>query len=52
MRYASALTGPVRVRHDLVLQVTLRSVPLAYINAFEPDTEFELVGHISRNGKR
>lgn len=42
----------LRVRSNLQLQVTLRSVPMAYINAFTANTEVELVGHIRRNGKK
>lgn len=50
MRYSSGLNGMLRVRSDLQLQVTLRSVPMVYINSFTQNTEVELVGHMRRTG--
>ncbi|KAH7701637.1 hypothetical protein AAVH_31226 [Aphelenchoides avenae] len=38
------------MRSDLQLQVTLRSVPMVYINSFTQNTEVELVGHMRRTG--
>jgi len=51
MRYSSGLSGMMRVRSDLQMQVTLRAVPMSYINAFTAGTEIEVVGHLHRNGR-